>query len=518
MNTTPELRRLVYVLLIAVTFATSLGRIWSALRVYEPTYFKAEDDPNDWQGPWPRNRPRPMPTFGSNDRSRWATVRALVDNGTYEIGSRDIDITITSGLAAFAAPDGLHAAVASSAGQYARMQTDSGIVFEDGWTSVDKVLNPTTLKYYSSKPPLLPTMVAGEYWVLKKTFHWTLKDNPREVVCVILTTNNALPLLLYLGLLAGFVERYGTSDWGKLFVMTAGCFGTLLMPFVVTFNNHTIAVYCAMLTLWATANILECDVKKVPDTFFTSLAGLCAGFTVCNEYPSAAFAAAAAGLVLLRWPLRGLLFVTAAAVPIGALFVLNYVALGQWRPAYSEFGGPWYEYEGGAFRFLPGIAQRGIDWAQRSYGETTPAYAFHLLVGHHGLFSLTPIYLLAVTGMFLGGWRLLTRRGKTAPTWNVLAGVTLLLTVVVLAFYISPYASHNYGGVTNGPRWLLWLTPLWLVTMLPVADYLGRSRWGRAVALVLLAFSVFSASYSLWNPWRHPWIYDLMNARGWITY
>ncbi len=162
----------------------------------------------------------------------------------------------TSALAALGSPDGLHAAVAASAGQQARMKEkigDRGIVFEDGWTSVDKVLNPTTFKYYSSKPPLLPTMVAGEYWLLKKCFGWTLKDNPREVVCTILTTINALPLLLYLGLLARLVERYGTSDWGKLFVMTAGCFGTLVMPFVVTFNNHTIAVYCAMLTLWATA-------------------------------------------------------------------------------------------------------------------------------------------------------------------------------------------------------------------------------------------------------------------------
>ena len=30
-----------------------------------------------------------MPTFGSNDRSRWATVRALVDEGTFVIGRRD---------------------------------------------------------------------------------------------------------------------------------------------------------------------------------------------------------------------------------------------------------------------------------------------------------------------------------------------------------------------------------------------------------------------------------------------
>jgi hypothetical protein len=560
MNSNQDLRRFVYVLLITVTFATAVGRIWSALRVYEPTYHKADNDPFDWQPSWPRGRPKPMPTFGSNDRSRWDTVRALVDHGTYEIGSRDPDVTVTSGLIAFGSPDPLHAAVASAAGQKARMDTDQGIVFEDGWTSVDKVLNPTTLKYYSSKPPLLPTLVAGEYWLLKYLFGWsferspreaagltvggtcdavapgTLRDNSREVVCVILMTINATPLIVYLGLLARLVERYGTSDWGKLFVMTAGCFGTLVMPFVVTFNNHTVAVNCAMVTLYLTLSILERDKNDAALSGLYVLAGLVAGFMVCNEYPSAAFAVAAFGLVLLRSPWRGgLLFPLAALMPIGALFVTNYVALGQFRPAYSEFGGPWYEYEGGNFRFLPGLPQRGIDWAERQYGETTPAYAFHLLVGHHGLFSLTPIYLLAVAGMVLGAWRLMFHVGQdshpadeggkigflphvVSSAWNRIAAVTLVVTVVVLAFYISPLASHNYGGVTNGPRWLLWLTPLWLLTMLPAVDALGRSRWGRGVAVVLLALSIFSASYSLWNPWRHPWIYDLMNARGWIPY
>ena len=33
-------------------------------------------------------RPTPSPTFSSNDRSRWAMVRALVDNGTFAIGRR----------------------------------------------------------------------------------------------------------------------------------------------------------------------------------------------------------------------------------------------------------------------------------------------------------------------------------------------------------------------------------------------------------------------------------------------
>ena len=59
---------------------------------------------------------------------------------------------------------------------------------------------------------------------------------------------------------------------------------------------------------------------------------------------------------------------------------------------------------------------------------------------------------------------------------------------------------------------------LWLLTMIPVLDCLAASKSGRAIAMTLLGFSILSAHYSLWNPWRHPWIFDLMIAAGWPGY
>jgi len=86
-----SIRRTIYALLITVAAGIVAGRILAVSRVYDTYLYRNEDDPNDQRFHWPRTRPEPMPTHGDNDRSRWDTVRALVDDGTYVIGHRDID-------------------------------------------------------------------------------------------------------------------------------------------------------------------------------------------------------------------------------------------------------------------------------------------------------------------------------------------------------------------------------------------------------------------------------------------
>jgi hypothetical protein len=145
-------------------------------------------------------------------------------------------------------------------------------------------------------------------------------------------------------------------------------------------------------------------------------------------------------------------------------------------------------------------------------------YMFHLLLGHHGIFSLSPIFLLSVLGMAY------PKLADTTPRASLkcllyLAG---LISVIVFLFY-TVYVYHalqtsNYGGWTSGPRWFFWMIPLWLMSMLPVADRLAGSRWGRGLGYVLLGLSALSVAYPAWNPWRHPWIYNWMQDLGWIRY
>jgi hypothetical protein len=518
MNTaSAALRRLIYPLLMTVAVAAIGGRILSANLVYEPYLSRNAWEPADGRRVWPSQVPTPMPTFSSNDRSRWATVRALVEEGTYVVGRRDPSL-------------------AGPKNKYG----DTGIIFEDGWQSIDKVMRPETGEFYSSKPPLFTTVVAGEYWLLYNLLGWSIVENPWLVVRTILLTVNALPFLIYLLLLSRLLERYGQTDWGRLYTFAAACFGTFLTTFAISLNNHTVAACTALFALYPALRIWEgasfsrspgastesalAPGERLNDGWRFAVCGFFAALTACVELPAAAFAVFLTLLLLVRFPRQTLLWlVPAAAIPVAGFFVTNYLAIGRLTPAYGEFGkGQWYEYEGSPWRMEPGEHKRGIDWAFLKEDRLT--YIFHFLLGHHGVFSLSPIWFLAAAGMGWGIVRL--RRGSSDPptpfdgqpglTLN--AGLALVLSVVVIGFYLFMIPRWNYAGWTSGPRWTFWLTPFWLLALLPVADWLAGRRWGRGLGYALLAVSVLSVSYPAWNPWRHPWIYNWMNAQGWIPY
>ena len=89
---------------------------------------------------------------------------------------------------------------------------------------------------------------------------------------------------------------------------------------------------------------------------------------------------------------------------------------------------------------------------------------------------------------------------------------------MVFGFYLTRTQSYNYGGNTSGPRWLFWLIPLWTLAIPVIADRLSKSTAGRLLCAVLLGFGVLSVFYPAWNPWRNPWILQLLEFKGWLRY
>ena len=146
---TVQLRWTIYLLLIAISTGSILGRIMavnSVDRVALENYLVQKEvdkqtkerkerrepvDPFELEREIRQKLRKQRPFLSANDRSRWATVRSLVELGTYEIDQ---------------------------------------IVAEDLWDTIDIVQHPGKdgeLHLYSSKPPLLATLL---YLLLNETW------------------------------------------------------------------------------------------------------------------------------------------------------------------------------------------------------------------------------------------------------------------------------------------------------------------------------------------------------------
>jgi len=521
------------------------------------------------------SRADPSPFLSANDKSRWATIRALVDEGTYVI-----DDIIFKEYENF---DDL-----------AERKEDQR---DPVWHSIDVVYHRGSdgkWHYYSSKPTLFPTLLAGEYWLIKKLTGATLEEKPFYVVRLMLLFTNVLPLGLALAALAWLAEKYGTTDWGRMFVVACGCGATCMTTFAVALNNHLPAAVSAMFTL---ACLLPICWQRQEEWWRFAGAGLFAAFTAACELPALAFFVVVASMLVQRSPRQALVWFVSPALLIAAAAIgTNYLAHDTWKPPYAQrqdgktlakfpldektpiipaAGDPtdqkraprislsselqqwlagggvtvspeswleesrpnkrwvlvdpqsrerfamikdedqeeiqvrqwgnWYEFPGS---YWSSGNLQGVD-----RGETSTAlYAVHCLIGHHGLFSLTPIWLLTVLGLGLA----ITGRDRD---WRELSIAVVLISLAVLAFYLTrSQIDRNYGGVSCCLRWMLWLAPLWLVAMLPAADWASPSRRACWFCLAFLAISAFSATYNSLNPFSHPWIFEYWQYLGWMKY
>jgi hypothetical protein len=150
---------------------------------------------------------------------------------------------------------------------------------------------------------------------------------------------------------------------------------------------------------------------------------------------------------------------------------------------------------------------KGID----NMYEPWPVYLFHMLVGHHGILSLSPIFFFTLMGV----WRSL--RSPESPL-RAFAALAAFLTLLLLVFYTFFAGQRNYGGMCCGLRWFFWLIPLWLMLLPEGLRGKTAHRWFRGMALAFLLVSAISVFYCARNPWSRPWLHQYLYYKQWIKY
>jgi hypothetical protein len=495
----------------------------------------------------------------ANDISRWCTVWSLLERGTYIIDECPW-----------------------------QTETQDKVFSTSKWTGGKEGAR----HFYSSKPALYSTLIAGLLYPARRLTGVPLErvvlqeraeretqkpdpDSPNKVKVVlekptepvkwpayvfyfkpILIIGNVFLFGVYLVLFARVLDRYAVNDWAWFFCLIAAAFGTYLLPFTQTLNNHTIAAFSAFFALYHFLRIW--DEWELSGWRFAGV-GFFSGFAAANELPALAFPILLFPLLADRYFKKTMLcFIPTIAIPIAGSVGAQYAAFGELKFPYESFGTEDYLYEGSFWK-----SPLELD-ALNQHPEPYGVYLFHMTLGHHGIFSLSPILLFSAWGaarLLSGGRRFLAvlswltflalsglgavyfrdlaawapggamyaylwpscallafvvlsatvievrRRGEpmAAAAW-----MTAVLTIVVLEFYTWNTRARNYGGSTQGLRWLFWLIPFWLV-LLHKGVEAGQTRViVRRLGLLALAISALSAGYALRNPWSHPWILDAL--------
>lgn len=467
------------------------------------------------------------------------------------------------------------------------------------WQTIDRVQHRGSdgkQHFYSSKPPLLPTIYTGIYKLIRSVTGATLSEQPFIVAKWMLVLVQLLPLIGLWWLMAKWADQAWISDWQYSLLIAFALFGTFLSTFVITLNNHLPAAFAVGISLVCVERIVLDGDHRIR---WFRLCGLTTSFAAANELPALSWVAAAAGLLFLaNW--RKTLFVyLPSLLPVAiAFFGTNYLAhrtlvppyamrdvgeliatmvlkdemnldeplddeattlathvkhatipvlrangfevgpqsilrkarrenvwelwdeQSQWRFALKKnqenhtielyHWGDWYDYPSS---YWTDDRKQGVDRGEPSMLK----YAFHCLLGHHGIFSLTPLWLLGLLGTlaFVVQKDVSQKKSTTKengerdqnPGNKRLALAIALVSVVVVGFYLTrPLEDRNYGGVTSGLRWVFWLVPLWYWLVIRGLRVLPSQPIVLAVLALLLAISVFSATVPWANPWTTPWL------------
>jgi len=140
----------------------------------------------------------------------------------------------------------------------------------------------------------------------------------------------------------------------------------------------------------------------------------------------------------------------------------------------------------------------------RTWNWTSPVLLQVLFSADHGMFSWTPILMLAAIGVLLVGRR------------NMLLGMGSVLTLLAFYFFIASYP--DWDGLSSfGNRFFVSLTPIFVLGLTALlswfANWIGKeSRAGFLAAFVLLLFSVWNMGFIF------QWGTHMVPARGKISW
>jgi hypothetical protein len=324
---------------------------------------------------------------------------------------------------------------------------------------------------YSNKPPLLALAAAAVYAPLEAVTGWRLGGPPAgageairwTTIAVVGTPSAALVALFF----AVARRLWGAGPAVGLATFALG-WASLLTSYSGTFNNHTVAAALVFAGLAAAIG---------GRAGASALAlGLAAGVDIL---PGAGFVPVAAWILRRAGRRAALRFAGGLALTAAIAIAADLAVVGSpWPP-----------------KLVPGAVDLSASVGRSAGGVVLPqsrTYALELLVGGHGLLTVSPVLVFGLWG----GWRCARDRRAEAP---LARSTTLAIGAgVLLQFAGHALLAGSYGGWSYGYRYLIPIQPLLLLFAPPVLA--GAGRFLFVAALAPSALFAWLGAYHPWPP------------------
>ncbi|SIO67388.1 hypothetical protein SAMN05444166_8352 [Singulisphaera sp. GP187] len=334
---------------------------------------------------------------------------------------------------------------------------------------------------YSDKPPVLSAIGAAVYAVVYQSGVRFSGSMSEFVVAnwVLVVSIVGVASALTLVWLRQLLQTIPIAPWVADGLTLGFGFGSLLLAYGVTFNNHSVAA--GLVTGALALTLLEDpEHKRVP--LRRALAGLLAGLTATVDLPMGGVLLVALSVWLtLRSRTMPWSFLAGACLPLLFHCVLQPLVTGTPLPV--EMYPDAFDYPGSYW------ATAGV------WKETGPRWRFalELLFGPQGWITVTPVLAFAAIGL---GSALARRDDPLRPLALAVGGMVGVLVV----YYVWGVRRTDYAGQSFGTRHLLAITPAcYFFAVAGVSRLKSKLAWAGFVILLVVG-SLYGVA-GLRDPW-----------------
>ncbi|NJS12287.1 MAG: hypothetical protein HC789_18885 [Microcoleus sp. CSU_2_2] len=350
------------------------------------------------------------------------------------------------------------------------------------WT-IDKYLYQG--HFYSDKPPILSIYGSFFYALLKIVgISFSNRYSFTIFLLIILVVGGATAIgMVYFYKTLKFLEI--PENWIDVLLIIAGT-GTLLMPYSTVFNNHVVSASLLMAGFYYLLRVKE----SIRYSLISGLLITLAGSIDVVAFIFVPFLAVS----LLNKPLKSkIVFSLACALVLVIYFQLNLYTSGSLRP--PSMNPSLWQYPGSAFdrTNLSGLAYH-------SDFQALLNYAFHMIVGHRGLISYTPILVFSIFGFV-----------KIFQNKELKYRQEYLLILLASSAYVLMYIlrSNNYSGSAYGVRWYANLMFLLCLPLAQISEDIKNSQRLKQAFIIVSCMSIIISFVGINNPFvevneQHP--------------